>query len=145
LLLGVSGANNRTVSPGGEFALAILLPTAAVYAVIGGFRGLRWLSENVRTWQHRGDPPAESLERLTANLRRLRVQLEDTETRSDLTAKRVRLTALRAAYLDALRAACLRLDVPPPPAIGRVPQAEIYRVEAALRERGLDVREPVAG
>jgi hypothetical protein len=145
LLLGASGANNRSVSPGGEFVLAILLPTAAVYAVIGGFRGARWLSENVRTWQHRDDPPAESLERLTASLRRLRAQLEATETRSDLTAKHLRITALRAAYLDVLRAACERLDVPPPPVIGRVPQAEIYRVEAALRERGLDVREPVAG
>jgi len=125
--------------------LAIVLPTVAVYAVIGGFRGMRWLSENVRTWQHRDDPPAESIERLIANLRRLRVQLEDTETRTDLTAKYVRVTAMRGAYVDALRAACQRLDVPPPPVLRRVPQAEIYRVEAALRERGLDVRTPVAG
>ena len=125
--------------------LAIVLPTAAVYAVIGGFRGARWLSENMHTWQHRGDPPAEPIERLTASHRRLRRQLEDTETRTDLTAKHVRLTALRGAYLDALRTACERLDVPPPPASGQVPQAEIYRVEAALRQRGLDVREPVAG
>lgn len=144
MILAAGGANNRSVSPGGEFALAILLPTAAVYAVIGGFRGARWLCENVRTWQHRSDPPAEPIERLTANLRRLRVQLEDTETRTGIPAKHVRLTALRGAYLDALRAACERLDVPPPPAIGRVPQAEIYRVEAALRQRGLDVREPAA-
>lgn len=125
--------------------LAIVLPTAAVYAIIGGVRGARWLSENVRTWQHRSDPPAESIERLTASLRRLRAQLEDTETRADVPAKHVRVTALRAAYLDVLREACERLDVPPPAGSGRIPQAEIYRVEAALRERGLDVREPVAG
>lgn len=125
--------------------LAALLPTAVAYALIGGFRAVRWLSENVRTWQHRDDPPAESTERLTANLRRLRVQLEDAETRTDLTAKHLRVTALRGAYLDALRTACERLGVSPPPVLGRVPQAEIYRVEAALRERGLDVREPVAG
>jgi hypothetical protein len=54
---------------------------------------------------------------------------------------------LRGAYLDALGTACRRLEVSPPvveahPASPRVNQAEIYRVEAALRQRGLDVREP---
>jgi hypothetical protein len=61
----------------------------------------------------------------------------------------VRVEALRGAYLDALGAACRRLEVSPPVAEGpplspRVRQAEIYRVEAALRQRGLDVREPAA-
>jgi hypothetical protein len=46
---------------------------------------------------------------------------------------------------DALRAACQRLDVSPPPSAQahpeNVPQSEIYRIEAALRQRGLDVRE----
>jgi hypothetical protein len=46
--------------------------------------------------------------------------------------------------LDALCTACERLEVSPPPGGERTPQAEIYRVEAALRERGLDVRQPVA-
>ena len=36
---------------------------------------------------------------------------------------------------------CERLDVAPLPPGDLVPQAEIYRAEAALRQRGLDVRE----
>ena len=89
-------------------------------------------------------PAAEPIERLTANLRRLRVQLDQTETRTGLTAKHARLTALRGAYLDALGDACTRLEVRPPDGGARAPLAEIYRAEAALRERGLDVREPLA-
>jgi len=71
---------------------------------------------------------------------RLRAELEDTETRSRLTAKNHRVQAVRGAYLDALGSACQRLDVSPPQGGDRVPLAEIYRVEAALRQRGLDVR-----
>jgi hypothetical protein len=58
--------------------------------------------------------------------------------------------ALRGAYLDALGTACRRLEVSPPAVRGSslgpvtADQAEIYRVEAALRQRGLDVREPAA-
>ena len=51
------------------------------------------------------------------------------------------MRALRGAYIDALTTACERLEVSPPPGGDRAPLAEIYRVEAALRERGLDVRE----
>lgn len=114
----------------------ILLPTAAGYALIGGYRMLRWGTE--RRWR----PPApQPVERLTLDLRRLRAELEAAETRTDLPAKQIRLRAIRGAYLDALAAACRRLDVSPPPPGDRIPQAEIYRAEAALRERGLDVRE----
>ena len=74
-------------------------------------------------------------------MRRLRAELEAMETRTDLPAKGIRLRALRGAYLDPLRVACERLDVPPLRAGDLVPQAEIYRAEAALRQRGLDVRE----
>jgi hypothetical protein len=68
------------------------------------------------------------------------------ETRSGIPNKHVRVEALRGAYLDALGTACRRLEVSPPAAGGstvgsRARQAEIYRVEAALRQRGLDVRE----
>jgi hypothetical protein len=80
-----------------------------------------------------------------ANLVRLRAQLEAMETRTDLPAKNLRLRALRAAYVDALCEACQRLDVIPPPGVQarreNVPQSDIYRMEAALRQRGLDVRE----
>jgi hypothetical protein len=49
--------------------------------------------------------------------------------------------ALRGAYADALTAACRRLEVSPPSGGDRAPQAELYRVEAALRQRGLEVRQ----
>jgi HAMP domain-containing protein len=137
------------VKPPVELAVAIALPIAAVYAVIGGGRLVRWVSE---TWipEHRSPQAAsEPVERLSANLVRLRSQLEAMETRTDIPAKNLRLRALRAAYVDALTDACRRLDVSPPAGDGRgrpedVRQAEIYRVEAALRQRGLDVREKAA-
>ncbi len=114
---------------------------AAGYALVGAWRGAQWLDE-----ARRKAPPPVPVERLTADLRRLRAELADTETRDGLTAKQHRVRALRAAYLDALSAACDRLEVEPPgvPGGGRgdVPLPEIYRVEAALRQRGLDVREP---
>ena len=126
-----------------EFAAAIALPIAAVYSLIGGARLLKWLSEQ----QSRPQAP-EPIERVRANLVRLRAQLEDMETRSDQPAKNLRIRALRAAYVDALIEACQRLDVTPPVGARARPeivkQSDIYRMEAALRERGLDVREPAA-
>jgi hypothetical protein len=131
------------MSPPFEFAAAIVLPVAAIYGLIGGARLLKWLSEH----QSRPQPP-EPIERVRANLVRLRTQLEAMETRSDLPAKHLRVRALRAAYVDALIGACQRLDVSPPAGAGARPesirQSDIYRMEAALRERGLDVREPAA-
>ena len=122
-----------------ELILAFLLPTAAGFALIGSVRALHWAEER------RCRPSAvEPIERLSANLRRLRAELEATETRMDLPAKALRLRALRGAYLDTLAAACQRLEVSPPPRGAQVPQAEIYRAEAALRQRGLDVRETAA-
>jgi hypothetical protein len=125
----------RVVTWVAELVLAIAAMPLAGYALIGAWRGAQWLSES-----RRKAPPAKPIERLAADLRRLRAELEDTETRSGLTAKHHRVQALRGAYLDALTAACHRLDVAPPDGDG-VSLAEIYRVEAALRQRGLDVRE----
>jgi hypothetical protein len=119
-----------------EVILALVLMPVAGYAVIGAWHGARWLNES----RYKAPPP-RPIERLEADLRRLRAELEDTETRAGLTAKHHRVQALRGAYLDALTTACQRLEVAPPPGGDRVPQAEIYRVEAALRQRGLDVRE----
>ena len=131
------------MSPPFEFAAAIALPIAAVYALIGGGRLLKWLAEQ----QTRPQSP-EPIEQLRANLARLRAQLEDMETRSDQPAKNLRVRALRAAYVDRLIDACERLDVTPPASARARPesvkQSDIYRMEAALRERGLDVREPAA-
>jgi hypothetical protein len=122
-----------------EYIFIVALPTAAGFALIGAWRAARWLSEA----RNKALPP-EPIEGLEADLRRLRAELEDTETRAGLTAKHHRVQALRGAYVDALSSACRRLDVSPPPGGDRAPLAEIYRVEAALRQRGLDVRETAA-
>jgi ElaB/YqjD/DUF883 family membrane-anchored ribosome-binding protein len=119
----------------------IIFPTAAAYAVIGGVRAFRWYTE--RRYRNRYRERAvttEPIARLGANLRRLRAELEAVENKMGTPAKNLRLRALRAAYIDALCSACQRLEVSRPPAAG-ASQAEIYRVESALRERGLDVRQ----
>jgi hypothetical protein len=125
-----------------EFLFAIALPTAALFALIGAWRVAGWLGEARSRARFKALPP-EPIERLEADLRRLRAELEDTETRSSLTAKHHRVQALRGAYIDVLSSACRRLDISPPQGGDRAPQAEIYRVEAALRQRGLDVRREV--
>jgi hypothetical protein len=131
------------MNPPFEFAAAIALPIAAVYALIGGGRLLKWLSD-----QDTRPQPPEPIEQLRANLARLRAQLEDMETRSDQPAKNLRVRALRAAYVDRLLDACQRLDVSPPAGARTHPenvrQSDIYQMEAALLQRGLDVREPAA-
>lgn len=119
--------------------LALLLPTAAGYALVAAFRVSRRVAESRR----RPSAP-ESADHLAACLRRLRAQLEATESSPGLTAKGHRVRALRGAYLDALGDACARLGVSQPPGGDRARQADIYQAEAALRERGLDVRETAA-
>ena len=121
------------------YVLLFALPTAVGFALIGAWRGARWLAEARYRARFQALPP-EPIERLEADLRRLRAELEDTETRSGLTAKHHRVQAVRGAYLDALAAACRRLDISPPRGGDRASQAEIYRVEAALRQGGLEVR-----
>jgi hypothetical protein len=126
----------RNVGPALELVAVIIFPTAAAYALIGGVRAFRWYSER----RYRNRPvTTEPIERLGANLRRLRAELEAVENKMGTPAKNLRLRALRAAYIDALCSACQRLEVSQPPAAG-ASQAEIYRVESTLRERGLDVR-----
>ena len=121
------------------YVLLFALPTAVGFALIGAWRGARWLAEARYRARFQALPP-EPIERFEADLRRLRAELEDTETRSGLTAKHHRVQALRGAYLDTLAAACRRLDISPPRGGDRASQAEIYRVEAALRQGGLEVR-----
>jgi hypothetical protein len=128
------------VSPIAELAIVLLLPTAAGYAILAAIRGYRRLEES-----RRRPAPAEPIERVGMRLRRLRAELESTESRSGLMAKNHRVKAVRGAYLDTLAAACLRLEVSPPPGGDRARLADIYRAEAALRERGVDVRETAAG
>jgi hypothetical protein len=134
------------VIPAIELIGVILLPTAVGYALLGSGRLWRWGAERRKVARFRVQQPVtvEPVERLAARMRRLRTELEAMETRSDLPAKAVRLRALRGAYLDLLRAGCERLDVGPLPPGDHVLQADIYRAEAALRQRGLDVREPAS-
>mgnify|MGYP001290745019 CR=1 FL=1 len=125
-----------------EWVIVILLPTAVGCAIIAGVRGARWSAERRRIRRARVESPVEPIERIEARLRRLRAELGATENRPGAPGKNVRVMALRGAYVDVLSAACERLDVPPPPGGDRAPLTEIYRVEAALRQRGLDVRQP---
>ncbi len=122
-----------------DLVLVVVLMPAAGYAIIGGVRAARWLEE-----KRRKAPPPVAVDRLAANLRRLRAELEETETSAELTAKRFHVRSVRGAYLDTLAEACQRLGVSPPPGDGAT-QADIYRTEAALAARGLDVRERAAG
>ena len=122
-----------------ELVLIVVLMPAAAYALIGGVRAARWLAE-----ARRKAPPPVPVERLAANLRRLRAELDETETSAELTAKRFHVRSVRGAYLDTLAEACRRLGVAPPPGDAAT-QADIYRTEAALAERGLDVRHHTAG
>ena len=131
------------MSPAIELIGVILLPTAVGYSLLGSARLYRWIAERRKTARFRVQEPvmAEPIERLGARMRRLRAELETLETRTDVQGKGVRLRAIRGAYLDLLRVACERLDVASLPPGDQVPQAEIYRAEAALRRAGLDVRE----
>ena len=85
-----------------------------------------------------------SIERVTADLRRLRQQLEARENQPGATGKGMKMGAIRLAYVEVLETACGQLEVRPPQHVGQLqtPLAEIYRVEAELRDRGLDVRTP---
>ena len=127
------------MNPVFAYVLLFAMPTAVGFALIGAWRGARLLAEARYRARFQALPP-EPIERLEADLRRLRAELEDTETRSGLTAKHHRVQAVRGAYLDALAAACRRLNISPPRGGDRASQAEIYRVEAALRQGGLEVR-----
>lgn len=119
-----------------ELVIAVLLPTVVGGAAVLLVRTCRWRSAR------RPALVGASLESIGADLRRLHAQLDATETAARLPGKGLRIRAIRAAYLDALRDACARVNVPTP--VTRpgapVPLTEIYRVEAALRRHGLDVR-----
>jgi hypothetical protein len=115
---------------------ALLLPTAIGYAVVGFMRGREWFANRP------GTIPEVPIERLRADLCRLHNQLDAIEIADNLFGKNLRVTAVRAAYVDTLCIACRQLGVAPPLAGGRayVPLTEIYRAEAALRGHGVDVR-----
>lgn len=116
----------------------MLLPTLLGLGVVNGARLLRRLQERRREALAAGP----SIERLAADLRRLRAALHLVEEPMPQPGRGLRLRATRGAYVDALTAACRALELPAPQVTrqGAVAEAEIYRAEAALRSCGLDVR-----
>jgi hypothetical protein len=122
------------------WVFVVFLPTLAFGAVLALLRGWRRADDSAR--QLRADrAPAEPVAQVEARLRRLRTELEAMENQPGGMAKQHKTMAVRGAYLDVLTSACDRFKVSPPAGGDRAGQAEIYRVEAALREYGLDVRE----
>ncbi len=121
---------------------ALLLPTLVGGAVVAGAR--LW-----RRWSARRDrepvPLGPPIERIAADLRRLNGQRHVMRRQVPAPGRGVRARALTAAYVDVLTDACRVLEVTPPraSASGVAPGAEIERVEAELRVRGLDVSCPV--
>src|SRR5260370_6898274 len=85
-------ADTGQVSTVVEFLFVIMLPTAAVFALIGAWRLAGWLGEARSKARFKALPP-EPIKRLEADPRRLRAEPEDTETRSTPTAKHHRVQA----------------------------------------------------
>src|SRR5215472_6818676 len=98
-------ADTGRVSPVAEFLFAAALPTLAGFALIYAWRGAGWLGQARARRRAKALPP-EPLERLQADLRRLRAELENTETRSGLTAKHHRVQALRRPRSTGWRPRC---------------------------------------
>ncbi|MGI8665035.1 MAG: hypothetical protein ACR2N4_03235 [Jatrophihabitans sp.] len=122
---------------------AVLLGMLALPLVLrltGALVRREW--EQISEQRHPAGPTTISIERVGGDLRRLRSQLEARENRPGSTGKGMKMGALRVAYVEVLEVACQQLDIRPPQRLGQLqtPLAEIYRVEAELRHRGLDVR-----
>ena len=80
-----------------DLVLVLVLMPVAGYALIGGMRAARRVAE-----MRRKAPPPVPVDRIEANLRRLRAELDQTETSAELTAKRFHVRSVRGAYLDTL-------------------------------------------
>jgi hypothetical protein len=121
--------------------LILLTPTLAGLALLGaiGLWGDSVRRIRIRRWGSTAAIPP--LERVADDLRRLRSDVIRLENSPDATPGRsVRLTAVRSAYGDCLLIACRALEVPVNHSdLSRAPAAETYRLEAELRERGLEV------
>ena len=122
-------------------ALALLLMLCLPFLVRSGWRYAQNQWEQISEQRQPAGPAGHSIERVTADLRRLRQQLEMRENRPGTTGKGLKMAAVRRAYVEVLNTACRQLDVRPPQQRGQLepPLAEIYRVESELRTRGLDV------
>jgi hypothetical protein len=125
-----------------EVVLILLIPTLAGIGLLGLLRLGKYVTGRLRTRPSKVRATVVPLEELAVQLRRLHRQLGRLEDSPDGTPGRgLRVKALRAAYGDSLLAACRSLDVPDAPVDStRLTTAEVYRLESALRDRGLDVR-----
>jgi hypothetical protein len=127
-----------------EVVAILLIPTLVGAGLLGVVRlwshASRWLGNRREAAAHASLP----LERLASDLRRLHGQLARVENAADMKPGRgVRVRAVRTAYGDSLLAACRALEVPDAPSEpSRLTTAETFRLEAALRDRGLDIRPP---
>jgi hypothetical protein len=127
------------VGPAFAWIGVFMLPTALGWAVLGGVRVCR----SITARQSSGPPAQEPIEELGAKLCMLHAKLEAAENDTNPAPyKAARIRATRGAYVDALSAACERLEVGIPATrwATAVPLAEIYRAEDALRKCGLDVQ-----
>ncbi len=125
--------------------LLLILALPLIVRLASGLVRREW--EQIVEQRHPAGPGTVPIERVTADLRRLRAQLEACENRPGLAGKGLKMGALRAAYVEVLKTACGQLDIEPPRNRGQLPAplAEIYRVEIELRGQGLDVRPAVPG
>jgi len=130
-----------------QLALVVLLMLAFPLLLRGASALVCREWDKIQAQRAPAGPPAPPIERVARDLRRLRYQLELRENGPGNVGKGMKMGAVRAAYVEVLSTACRQLDVRPPQALGRSqpPLAEIYRVEAELRQRGLDVRWPEVG
>lgn len=117
-------------------AFAMVLPTLAMGALIV-LPKLGGVARRRRSRRAAPTPAWPPIERLAADLRRLRPMPEDSRR------SRVQREGARLAYLDLIIEACERLDVPQDlrSRYGLAREAELMRVEAALAAAGLDVRD----
>ena len=120
--------------------LVIALPSLLLWAGLQIPRLVDALRE--RGARRRGEdrPPRVPLEKLVADLRRLRTDLVH-----DRPTTNVRLTALLLAYDDVLESTCERLELPTrlhELPIGLDRDLERLRTEAAVQEAGISLESP---
>jgi hypothetical protein len=128
------------------FAWYSVLPSLVIWSALQVPRACRIVQQVHRRLSPSPPSPAGvPIERLAADLRRLRQLLEDYG-RGSPAVPVVRRRATQLAYEDLLAAACAALEVPHRLAgtTGIEHDAEVLRVEAALADAGLRIL-PVSG